>query len=102
MTNDHEQLADELFARICRCLDFDDLDLKFVVHRTKGKWFDMKVFPVGEGNGNVVFDVKKLLNVFDGNFFAGSLHLAEDHKLSLTGRLGDNLFRVTFRQEQHK
>src|SRR5687767_5870843 len=100
MTDEQRRLADELFDRICKCLDFDSLDLKFTVHRTKGKWLNMTIHPV-DGDGHVVFDLEKLVRTFagggDGNYFAGHLHLAQDNKLVLIGRVMDDLFQVTFR-----
>jgi hypothetical protein len=99
MTDEDKKTSQELFDRICRCLEIDGLDLKFVVHQTPGKWFHMTVFPVGDGDGHVVFDLKKLVRVFDGTLFAGSLHLAQDHKLKLIGEIEGRLFHVTFRQE---
>ena len=104
MNDQHKKLVDDLFERICNCLDYDDLDMKFVVHQTEGEWLDMTIFPVGDDKGHIVFDLKKLLCAFGsgakGGFMAGWLQLAEDHKLWLVGHVDGMLVQVALLPRQ--
>lgn len=102
MNDQQKQQIDELFDRICNCIECGEVELKFTVHRTEGGWFDMNVSGV---DGDAFLDLRRLLDVFgdgtDGGFVGGRVHVAEDGRFVLLGRVGSaQLVQVTFRGTQ--
>jgi len=101
--NDHDKkLIDKLFDRICDCVECGELELRFTVHRTQGGWLDMTVLGV---DGDAFLDLRRLLEVFgdgaEGGFVGGRVHVAEDGRFALLGRVGrSQLVQVTFRGTQ--